>query len=131
MRSPCSDADFLAKRGANLLQHPNTATSYWKIKLFLKILYASNSLRGLQTRTALKNWRRVSPPSIPDKPRHDAVAAFRLTTAHDCLAAHLHRLGISTEPFCPLCDSGEVMERGHLLRCGALQGLAEVSRYWH
>ncbi|GBM22284.1 hypothetical protein AVEN_144657-1 [Araneus ventricosus] len=79
---------------------------------------------------SLKSWRSVSPSSIPDKPRRDAVAAFRLTTGHDCLAAHLHRLGISTEPFCPLCDSGEVMERDHLLRCGALQGLTEVARYW-
>ncbi|GBN68990.1 hypothetical protein AVEN_269420-1 [Araneus ventricosus] len=87
-------ADFLGKRGANLLQHPNTATSYWKIKLFLKNLCTSNSLRDLQTRTALKSWRRVSPSSIADKPRHDAVAAFRLTTGHDCLAAHLHLLGI-------------------------------------
>ncbi|GBN40751.1 hypothetical protein AVEN_218918-1 [Araneus ventricosus] len=84
----------------------------------------------LQTRTTLKSWRRVSPSSIPVKPRRDAVEAFRLTTGHDCLAAHLHRLDISTEPFCPLCDSGEVMERDHLLRCGALLGLTGVSRYW-
>ncbi|GBN99572.1 hypothetical protein AVEN_166006-1 [Araneus ventricosus] len=69
------------------------------------------------------------PSSISDKPRRDAVATFRLTTGHDCLAAHLHRLGIFTEPFCPLCDSGEVMERDHLLRCGALQGLTDVSIY--
>ncbi|GBN10137.1 hypothetical protein AVEN_4846-1 [Araneus ventricosus] len=117
-------------RGANLLQHPNTATSYWKIKLFLKNLCTSNSFRDLQTRTALKSWRRVSPSSILDKPRRYAVAAFRLTTGHDCLASHLHRLGIFTETFCPLCDSGEVMEKDHLLRCGALQGLMEVSRYW-
>ncbi|GBN04507.1 hypothetical protein AVEN_196756-1 [Araneus ventricosus] len=48
-------ADFLAKRGANLLQHPNTDTSYWKVKLFLKNLCTSNSLRDLQTRTALKS----------------------------------------------------------------------------
>ena len=26
-------ADFLAKRSANILQHPNTAISYWRIKL--------------------------------------------------------------------------------------------------
>ncbi|GBM20910.1 hypothetical protein AVEN_253713-1 [Araneus ventricosus] len=123
-------ADFLAKRGANLLQHPNTAASYWKIKLFLKNLCTSNPLRHLQTRTALKSWRRVSPSSIPDKPRRDAVAAFLLTTGHDCLTAHLHRLGIFTEHFYPLCDSGEVMERDHRLRYGAFQGLTELSRYW-
>ncbi|GBM51409.1 hypothetical protein AVEN_488-1, partial [Araneus ventricosus] len=95
----------------------------------LQFRHAVSSLRDLQTRTALKSWRRVSPSSVPDKPRRDAVAAFRLTTGHGCLAAHLYRLGISTEPFCPLCDSGEVMERHYLLRCGALQGLTEVSRY--
>ncbi|GBM31984.1 hypothetical protein AVEN_222316-1 [Araneus ventricosus] len=122
-------ADFLAKKGANLLQHPNAATSYWKIKLSLKNLWTTNSLRDLQTRTALKNWRRVSSSSIPDKPRRDAVAAFCLNTGHDCLSAHLHRLGFSTEPSCPLCDCGEVMERDHLLRYGALQGLTELSRY--
>ncbi|GBN60377.1 hypothetical protein AVEN_49714-1 [Araneus ventricosus] len=92
---------FLAKKGANLLQHPNTATSYWEIKLFLKNLCASNSLRDLQTRTALKSWRRVSPSSIPDKSRRDAVAAFRLTTRHDCLVAHLHHLRMSSEHFLP------------------------------
>ncbi|GBO36142.1 hypothetical protein AVEN_204261-1 [Araneus ventricosus] len=123
-------ANFLAKKCANLLQHPNAATSYWKIKLFLNNLCISNSLRDLQICAALKSWRRFSPSSIPDKPRRDAVAALRLTTGHDCLAAHLHLLGISTEPFCPLCDSGEVMERNHLLRCGALQGLTEMSTYW-
>ncbi|GBO36271.1 hypothetical protein AVEN_216987-1 [Araneus ventricosus] len=123
-------ANFLAKKCANLLQHRNAATSYWKIKLFLNNLCISNSLRDLQIRAALKSWRRFSPSSIPDKPRRDAVAALRLTTGHDCLAAHLHLLGISTEPFCPLCDSGEVMERNHLLRCGALQGLTEMSTYW-
>ncbi|GBM96169.1 hypothetical protein AVEN_163843-1, partial [Araneus ventricosus] len=123
-------ADILAKKGANLLQHPNTATSYWKIKLLLINLCTFNSLPDLQTRTALKSLRKVSPSSIPDKPRCDAIAAFRLTTGHDCLAAHLHRLGISTEPFCPLYNSGEVMERDHLLRCGSLQGLTEVSRHW-
>ncbi|GBN24676.1 hypothetical protein AVEN_171651-1, partial [Araneus ventricosus] len=80
-------------------------TSYWKIKLFVKNLCTSDSLRDLQIRAALKSWRRVGPSSIPGKPRRDAVAAFRLTTGHDCLAARLHC--ISTEPFCPLCDSGE------------------------
>ncbi|GBM32017.1 hypothetical protein AVEN_161811-1 [Araneus ventricosus] len=98
------------------------------IKLFLKNLCTSNSLRDLQIRTALKSCRRVSPSSVPDKPRRDAVAAFRLTTGHDCLAAHLHRLGIFTDPFRPLRDSGEEMERDHLLRCGALQGCRDIGK---
>ena len=35
--------DFLAKRGANILQHPNTAISYWRIKQFLKNIFKSNA----------------------------------------------------------------------------------------
>ncbi|GBM65383.1 hypothetical protein AVEN_201235-1 [Araneus ventricosus] len=92
-----------------------------------RFVYSKHRLDKI--RTALKCWRRVCPSSIPDKPKRDAVAAIRLTTGHDCLAAHLHRLRISTETFCPLCDSREVMERDHLLRYG-LHGLSEVSRYW-
>nr|XP_042898658.1 uncharacterized protein LOC122269461 [Parasteatoda tepidariorum] len=123
-------ADLLAKKGANLLQQPNTATSFWKIKLFLKNLCKTNSLQDLQTRTALKSWRNVSSSLIPDKPRRDAVATFRLYTCHDCLSAHLYRIGLSTTPFCQLCKSGEKLGREHLLLCGALHGHTESSRYW-
>ncbi|XP_071033001.1 uncharacterized protein [Parasteatoda tepidariorum] len=123
-------ADLLAKKGANLLQQPYTATSFWKIKLFLKNLCKTNSLRDLQTRTALKSWRHVSSSLIPDKPRRDAVATFRLYTGHDCLSAHLYCIGLSTTRFCPLCNSGEKLDRDHLLLCGALHGHTESSRYW-
>ncbi|XP_015926284.2 uncharacterized protein [Parasteatoda tepidariorum] len=111
-------ADLLTKKGANLLQQPNTATSFWKIKLFLKNLCKTNSLPDLQTRTALKSWRNVSSSLIPDKPRRDAIEAFRLYTGHDCLSDHLYRIGLSTTPFCPLCKSGEKLGRDHLLLCG-------------
>ncbi|XP_035218403.1 uncharacterized protein LOC118191678 [Stegodyphus dumicola] len=118
-------ADFLAKRGASLLQHRNTTISYWTIKPLLKRLFRSNILRDLQTCTTLKSWRMISPSLISDSPRRNAKTAFRLSTGHDFLAAHLHCIGISSDPIRTLCDSGEEMDRDHLLRCG----LTEESRY--
>ncbi|GFU04137.1 uncharacterized protein NPIL_575891 [Nephila pilipes] len=76
------------------------------------------------------SWRMISPFSIPDKLGHDAVVAFLRSTGHDCLAAHLHKIRISSYPMCPLCNYGEVMDRDHLLRYGALRKPSKVSRYW-
>ncbi|XP_035208669.1 uncharacterized protein LOC118183295 [Stegodyphus dumicola] len=123
-------ADLRSKTATSLLQYPNTAISYWRIKLFLKSLFTSSILPDLQTRTALKSWRMISPSLIPDSSRLNAVAAFRLSKGHNCLTAHLHRIGISSDPICSLCDSGEEMDRVHLLRCVTLRSLTEVSRYW-
>ncbi|GFS80129.1 hypothetical protein NPIL_681151 [Nephila pilipes] len=39
--------------------------------------------------------------NIPYKPRRETVAAFRLFTEYDCLAAHLYRIGILTEAAYP------------------------------
>ncbi|XP_071041954.1 uncharacterized protein [Parasteatoda tepidariorum] len=99
-------ADLLAKNFANLLQHTNSETSVWKIKQFLKNLCKTNSLQDVRTRSALKCWKRVSPSSIPDKSRRALVAAFRLSTGHHRLSAHLHLQGHSATLFCPLCKTG-------------------------
>ncbi|GFU20710.1 uncharacterized protein NPIL_12711 [Nephila pilipes] len=65
---------------------------------------------ALQTHTSKKCWRRISTSSILDKPKHDAAAAFRLSTGHDCIVVHLHHIGILTDPIYPLCGFGEKME---------------------
>ncbi|GFT63033.1 reverse transcriptase domain-containing protein [Nephila pilipes] len=68
---------------------------------------------------------------VPDKPRREAGADFRLFTGHDCLAAHLYLIGILTEAVCFLCDKrSEPMDKYHLRTCGALHGNTESSRYW-
>ncbi|GFS68514.1 hypothetical protein NPIL_90111, partial [Nephila pilipes] len=38
----------------------------------------------------------------PDKPRREAVAALRLFTGRDSLAAYLYCIGILTEVACPV-----------------------------
>ncbi|GFT23411.1 hypothetical protein NPIL_638761 [Nephila pilipes] len=58
---------------------------------------------------------------IPDKPGRETVAAFHLFTGHDCLAAHLYRIGILIETACPQCDKrNEPMDKYHLHTCGTL-----------
>jgi ribonuclease HI len=55
------------------------------------------------------------------KPRKEAVANFRLKTGHDCLAAHLRKIGIyesSESTFCQMPNS--TMDEEHLLYCPKL-----------
>ena len=55
----------------------------------------------LTCRTEGKCWK-LELPTIPDHPINQAVATFRLTTGHDCLAKHLHRIGILQLPYSTL-----------------------------
>ncbi|KFM75204.1 hypothetical protein X975_05333, partial [Stegodyphus mimosarum] len=74
----------------------------------------------------------ISPSFISDNPRGTAVAAFRLSTGHHCLAAHLHRIGISIFPalqFWILFADFAILEKT-CFDVGALRGLTEESKYW-
>ena len=52
---------------------------------------------------------------IPDFPRKTEVAKFRLSTGHDSLAKHLHRINILLSPICNLCSYFcEEMDKQHL-----------------
>ncbi|KAJ4448289.1 hypothetical protein ANN_10303 [Periplaneta americana] len=68
---------------------------------------------------------------IPDLPRKSSVAAFRLATGHDCLAKHLHRIGIYQSPNCPLCNSNQEMDSEHLKICASVANHDNVfEKYW-
>ncbi|GFU43573.1 hypothetical protein NPIL_113221 [Nephila pilipes] len=58
----------------------------------------------LLSKTETKYGRNNCLLDIPDKPRREAVTAFRLFIRHDYLAAHLYRIGKLPEAACPLCD---------------------------
>ncbi|KFM67145.1 hypothetical protein X975_11580, partial [Stegodyphus mimosarum] len=83
--------------------------------------------RWQKIRTALKSSRMLSLSLIPGR-RCNAVASFRLSAEHGCLAAHLQGTGISSDPVCPLCDSGEDMNNDHLLGCGSSWSYRKVER---
>ena len=61
---------------------------------------------------------------------HIRTATFRLSTGHDCLAKHLHRIGILQLPYCTLCKEQEDMDRTHIMKCSVLRRCTEHERYW-
>jgi hypothetical protein len=72
-----------------------------------------------------------NPEVIPDLPRKEAVAKFRLFTGHDCLAQHLHRIGCKDSPIYNLCPQQAEMNADHLLVCSALLNTQDISgKYW-
>ncbi|GFS46706.1 hypothetical protein NPIL_98351 [Nephila pilipes] len=74
---------------------------------------------SLKKRTKENPWRNDT-LNLPDCPRSIIEAAFRLTTGHDCLYAHLCRFRIVYSPACPLCCCGAAMNADYLPICSAL-----------
>ncbi|KAJ4445421.1 hypothetical protein ANN_07226 [Periplaneta americana] len=66
----------------------------------------------------------------PEIPRKSAVAKFRLLTEHDYLAKHLNKIGIYTNPNCPLCNKEEEMTEDHLQTCEVLPDGSTTEKYW-
>ncbi|GFW75221.1 hypothetical protein TNCV_449251 [Trichonephila clavipes] len=66
----------------------------------------------------------------PMLPRRKEVDEFRLTTGHDCLLKHLHRIYVAHAPFCTLCDFREDMDADHIRRFPALKDLSLYDLYW-
>ena len=122
-------ADKLAKRGAMCLQQPTSLTSYHSATIIIKQTVKGTFKSNLQSRTQEKQWKDIA-KITPDAPRKTAVAHFRLNTGHDCLAAHLFRIGIYTSPHCPLCNTDNNMDRTHLLQCQALHSTSIQDKYW-
>ena len=119
-------ADILAKKGARLPLPLQKPVPYYSTKRYVKQLFkeeTASELSELNARISQKHWK-TSILDTPCGPRKNAVAIFHLTTGHDILAKHLHRLGIMLSPVCALCNL-EDMDRCHALHCST-----EVDRYW-
>ncbi|GFT19215.1 hypothetical protein NPIL_11811 [Nephila pilipes] len=78
------------------------------INLTLKTTHMSS----LKEQTKEKLWRNDI-LILSDCSRSNANTAFRLTTGHDSLYAHLCRFRIVDNPACPLCCSGAAMKADH------------------
>ena len=57
------------------------------------------------------------------------LLSFRLSTGHDCLAKHFHRIGILQLPYFALCKEHEDMDRTHIMKCSVLRRSTEHERY--
>ncbi|XP_071043823.1 uncharacterized protein [Parasteatoda tepidariorum] len=123
-------ADMLAKKGTKIIQQPNSNRSFHSTKFYIKNLMWKNWKVALSSRISLKSWVNILDRDISDRPREKTAVEFRLTVGHDCLAHHLHRIGIFTSPNCPLCRKFELIDRKHLMGCSAVRGDSEVKRYW-
>jgi len=122
-------ADELAKKGAKITQTYIRETPYHSIELHLKQAFRSVYRHELETRLTHKPWtQEIS--KVTEWPRRRAVADFRLCVEHDCLGAHLHRIGIRPDPYCTLCSLHEPMDSNHLGQCTAFTNKTECERYW-
>jgi len=85
-----------------------------------------------------KKWREIHKIWVEykGKPRNEAVANFRLKTGHDCLAAHLERIGIYESSECTVCQiPNSTMDEDRLLLCPKLDTDQQVLKntiklYW-
>ncbi|VDO04403.1 unnamed protein product [Rodentolepis nana] len=130
--NPIADIDIvdtLAKMGTTILQCMDRPMYFHTMKALSRREFQTSRCTEIKARTKEKQWT-VAISDIPDWPRIEAVAEFRLRTGHDCLAKYLHRLGLYTQPTCPLCNLHEEMEKTHLIRCPALKTSTESQRYW-
>ncbi|VDO14570.1 unnamed protein product [Rodentolepis nana] len=75
------------------------------MKALIRREFQTSKCNEIKARTKEKQWT-VALSDIPDWPRIEAVAEFRLRTGHDCLAKHLYRLGVYTQPTCPRFVNG-------------------------
>jgi len=61
------------------------------------------------------------------KPRKEAASNFRLETAHDCLTAHLRKIGMYKSSECTICQlQKSSMDKEHLLYCLKLDTMQKV-----
>ncbi|XP_071043832.1 uncharacterized protein [Parasteatoda tepidariorum] len=123
------NADYLAKKGALIIQTAAQIMSFCSIKQLIKRIFKTCDHEELIDRTSTKYWR----PTIlnfRNGSRRTAVAEFRLATGHDCLRKHLSRFGTVPSAVCTLCSSGEDMDSTHLLRCSAICRNSITERYW-
>ncbi|KAJ4439584.1 hypothetical protein ANN_07711 [Periplaneta americana] len=117
------NADALAKKGSTATYRPVTKSTYYSVKRFINIksTYLDFNKQNLITQSQAKKWNSLhhNPQLIPDLPRK---SSFRLATGHDCLAKHLHRIGIYQSPICPLCNSNQEMDSEHVKICASVAG---------
>jgi hypothetical protein len=98
-------ADYLAKKGTKISQTSACKLTFHSAKLKIKRVIQVNLSEYYTIQSQHKSWSKIAENRnrVPDFPRRDAVATFRLITSHDCLAAHLYRLSLYPSPMCVLC----------------------------
>lgn len=115
-------ADELAKKGTTIKTSETTLEVGAMKKLIASRTKIKNKLEAME-QSENKKWHKIRDEwdNYKKKPRREAVAHFRLRTGHDCLAAHLNRMGIVLSAECTICRAqNSTMDEDHLLHCSGL-----------
>ena len=107
-------ADGLAKRGTEIMQTAMRKTSYYTAATIIHNAINNEHHKNITNRTQSSTWKDKL-ITVPDWPRREFIAKFRMSTEHDCLAGHLHRFGIYESPLCNLCNQNHIMDAEHLM----------------
>ena len=120
-------ADTLAKKGSRQPQ-PHTKTTFGTVKQILRANMKEEWLNGWTlNETGRELFKHMAAPNRADPigalNRKDQSTIFRLRTQHIALNKHLHRIGATTTPACPLCNHPEESVDHHLYHCAPLADL--------
>ena len=130
-------ADILAKKGTKL----HTSANPLQISTMQMLVSKTTGKihrQEISIQSKNKKWENIHKhwEVCKNKPRKEAVSHFRLKTGHDCLAAHLTKIGIYQSEECTICHTKDsIMNEEHLLCCPKLdktqQKLQNISKlYW-
>ena len=112
---------------------PHNNLSYHATKLILNKIFKKQINEKFKLESSNKPWLSLLEKSaVPEAPRYEAVAIFRLLSGHDCLAAHLYEICIYPSPICVLCnEANSRMDKDNLINCKALNHPNSTSKlYW-
>ena len=126
-------ADCLAKKGSNILQTTHKRISFSSIKQHIRKTSETLNKTRIAGVIQQQKWKSLlqNQEKITNTNRRTAIAIFRLTTGHDCLARHLNKLKILPSPFCILCGDEEEMDEEHLYVCATVSTESNItSKYW-
>ena len=129
-------ADFLAKKGTKISLPSCPKLPHISIKRLINNKFKKEFHDYLKRQGKEKTWLVLleDKNALPEHPRRETVAAFRKITGHDCLAEHLHRIGIFPSPKCVICGKeNSIMNWDHLRTCERLQycdRMSDGQLYW-
>jgi len=123
----------LSKKRDLTLQQTNS--TYETVKRVIKRKTQKKFLQEATASSRETQWHNIKSTCEhnKNKPRRQAVTNFRLKTGHDCLAAHLYRIKISSHNYCTICkQKNTIMDKEHLLKCPKLDNTARnlPTLYW-
>ncbi|GFQ96282.1 hypothetical protein TNCT_646901 [Trichonephila clavata] len=101
--------------------HNSSSSTLYSVKSQIKSAVERWNCQRLQRISLGKNWESLVSrgPLDPNLPHAVNVAAFKMRTGHDYLAAHLHHINVLPSPECQLSGCG-TMDAEHLRTFSAL-----------